>query len=339
MGSRSRPRPAAKTAGDIATELVAEMPDHPARSLAKILRERCGRAMSIERARGMINYRLGKDGKDKRKWARYPRPDRKPGQLVEMPKSKAEPWTPYVLEVVGRVGILSDIHVPYHSDVALAAAVDYLRGQQLAALVLNGDVADFYTISRWVKNPAMRNLKAELGQVRQLLAWIRQEFPSIPIVYKLGNHEERWTHWLWQHAPEICDEPEMGLRAWFHLDEHGIDLVDDQRPVMAGKLPILHGHELPKGLTNPVNMARGAFLRTLSTILVGHGHRTSGHAESNLWHEEVFCWSQGCLCDMNPEYARVNRWNWGFATVDIHAAGDFDVENLRITADGKVRTS
>jgi hypothetical protein len=86
-------------------------------------------------------------------------------------------------------------------------------------------------------------------------------------------------------------------------------------------------------------MARGAFLRTLSTILVGHGHRTSGHAESNLWHEEVFCWSQGCLCDMNPEYARVNRWNWGFATVDISKGGEFGVENMRISSDGTVRTS
>jgi len=115
--------------------------------------------------------------------------------------------------------------------------------------------------------------------------------------------------------------------------------VEDQRPVMAGKLPILHGHELPKGVSAPVNPARGAFMRTLSTVLVGHSHRSSGHAESDMWHDETFCWSTGCLCDLTPEYARINRWNWGFALATVHEDQSFDVENLRITADGKVRSS
>jgi len=115
--------------------------------------------------------------------------------------------------------------------------------------------------------------------------------------------------------------------------------VEDQRPVMAGKLPILHGHELPKGVSAPVNPARGAFMRTLSTVLVGHSHRSSGHAESDMWHDETFCWSTGCLCDLTPEYARINRWNWGFALATVHDDESFDVENLRITADGKVRSS
>ena len=86
-------------------------------------------------------------------------------------------------------------------------------------------------------------------------------------------------------------------------------------------------------------MARGAFLRTLHTVLVGHGHRTSGHAESSMWHDEVFCWSQGCLCDLTPEYARINRWNHGFAVVTVDKDGTFDVDNLRISKQGKVRSS
>ena len=326
----------------MARSIVRRYPDAPARSLAKKLVDKTNGAITVESARSRIRYLIGQQGatsKGKPGSRFAARPARVPGQGVEMPASQARPWTPYELEVEGLVGVLSDIHVPYHSDVALSSAVRYLKRRKPAALLLNGDFADFYAISRWVKDPSQRNFKGEVGQVRQLLRWLRQEFPKIPIVAKLGNHEERWIHWLWQHAPEISDEPEMGLRNWFKLDELDIDLVEDQRPIMAGRLPILHGHELPKGLTNPVNMARGAFLRTLSTILVGHGHRTSGHAESNLWHEEVFCWSQGCLCDMNPEYARVNRWNWGFATVDISKGGEFGVENMRISSDGTVRTS
>lgn len=54
---------------------------------------------------------------------------------------------------------------------------------------------------------------------------------------------------------------------------------------------------------------------------------------------EVFCWSTGCLCDLRPEYARINKWNHGFAAVTVHDDGSFDVSNQRVTADGRVRSS
>lgn len=256
-----------------------------------------------------------------------------------MPPSHAEPWTPHVLEVAGAVGIMSDVHVPYHSETAVMAAVQFLKTQQLAGLLLNGDIADFYAISRYMKDPKRRDFKGELAAVREFIGWMRHEFPGIPIVLKAGNHEERWTHWLYQHAPEISDEPMMSLTAWLKLGDHDITLVEDQRPVMLGKLPVLHGHELPKGLASPVNVARGAFLRTLSTVLVGHSHRTSNHAESDMWHKETACWSTGCLCDLRPEYAVINRWNHGFAVATVHQGGAFDVNNYRVMGDGSVRSA
>ena len=244
-----------------------------------------------------------------------------------------------MLETTGIVGILSDIHVPFHSEVALQAAVGHFKTVGIDALILNGDTCDFYAISRWIKDPKKRDFRGEINAATQLLAWLRQEFPGVPIVFKAGNHEERWKHWLWQHAPEISDDPRMGLDQWLDFAEHGIELVEDQRPIMCGELPVLHGHEKGKGISSPVNQARGAFLRLLHTVLEGHGHRTSGHAESDMWHRETFCWSTGCLCDLTPEYARVNRWNWGFATVTVDTAGSFDVDNYRISAKGEIRSS
>jgi predicted phosphodiesterase len=243
------------------------------------------------------------------------------------------------MKVLGPVGILSDVHVPYHSEIAVAAAVGFLKEQSLSALLLNGDIADFYAISRYQKDPKQRDFKGELEAVRQFLAWLRSEFPNIPIVYKIGNHEDRWTHWLWQHGPEISDDPRMSLTAWLELDKHDMQIVEDQRPVMLGKLPVLHGHELPRGLASPVNVARGAWMRTLSTVLVGHSHRTSNHAESNMWHHETACWSTGCLCDLRPEYAKFNKWNWGFAVATVHERGQFDVNNYRVMSDGSVRSA
>jgi predicted phosphodiesterase len=326
---------------EMARKLAAKFPDAPARTLARRLVSESNNAITLHQARMRMQRQFGTHGTKNRKQvkAAAPRAKRKAGEDYTMPPSHAEPWTPHVMRVLGPVGILSDVHVPYHSEVAVTAAVNFLKGQQLTGLLLNGDIADFYAISRYMKDPKQRDFKGELEAVRQFVAWIRHEFPDIPIVYKVGNHEERFTHWLFQHAPEISDEPMMSLHAWLKLGDHQITLVEDQRPVMLGKLPVLHGHELPRGLASPVNVARGAWMRTLSTVLVGHSHRTSNHAESNMWHHETACWSTGCLCDLRPEYAKFNKWNWGFAVATIHERGQFDVHNYRVMSDGSVRSA
>jgi len=326
---------------DKARKLCRMHPDAPSRTLAKRLVKECNGAITLHQARLRIQRQFGVQGSRNRKTVKpvAPRAPRKAGEIIAMPKSAAGEWTPHRLDVLGPVGILSDVHVPYHSEIAVAAAVGFLKDHDLSALLLNGDIADFYAISRYMKDPAQRDFKGELEAVRDFIAYLRQEFPKIPIVYKTGNHEDRWRHWLFQHAAEISDDRRMSLCAWLDLDKHGVTLVDDQRPVMLGKLPVLHGHELPKGVAAPVNVARGAFLRTLSTVLVGHSHRTSNHAESDMWHHETGCWSTGCLCDLRPDYCVINRWNHGFAMVTVHKGGAFDVNNYRVMSDGTVRSA
>lgn len=325
----------------IVREIVARHPDAPARTLARRVVSETGGAITLEQARHRVRMALGIHGERHRKNSTTKNLHRAPraaGQVVAMPATQAEPWLPHDLGVVGKVGVLSDIHVPYHDETALRAAVDHLRAEQIDALLLNGDWADFYSISRHEKNPKHRNFKAELQAVRQLLEWLRQEFPGVPIVAKLGNHEERWEKWLWAHAPEISDEPIMSLDHWFGFDKLGIELVKDKRIVMAGQLPILHGHEKGNGISSPVNQARGAFLRLHHTVLEGHGHRTSTHSEPDMFGRETVCFSTGCLCDLRPAYAVLNKWNHGAAIVEVHADGSFDVENFRVQA-GKVRQS
>jgi len=328
--------------GDAITQivhgLIRRFPDAPARTIARRVVEEANGAITLEQARSRVRKAIGQSGKEHRHKAVAPRPARQAGVVYEMPRSVTRPWKPHRFDVTGRVGVLSDAHIPFHDERALAAAVAHLKKAGIAGLLINGDWADFYAVSRHEKNPRDRDFRGELKAVRESLQWIRQEFPKIPIVYKLGNHEERWQKWLWQHAVEISDEPEMGLDVWLKTERSGIEIVDDQRIILLGELPVLHGHELPRGLSSPVNAARGAFLRTHHTVLVGHSHQTSGHCDTDLFHRETFVWSAGCLCDLTPEYARVNRWNHGAAIVEVHADGQFDVSNLRI-ANGVVRSS
>jgi predicted phosphodiesterase len=330
----------ADTITEIAKRLCRENPDHPTRGLARRLVKEANGAITIEQARKRIGRQFGVMGKLHRKHIKAvaPREPRQAGVEYRLPPTMAEPWTPHVLDVTGRIGILSDVHVPYHDERAVRVAVGHLLEVGIDALILNGDIADFYAISRWIKDPRQRDFAGELEACRDFIGWIRETFPDIPIVYKSGNHEERWQHYIWQHAPELSKDKLTSLQAWLHLDQHDITLVEEKRPIMLGKLPVLHGHEKGTGISAPVNQARGAFMRLHHTVLEGHGHRTSVHCEPDMFHSETTCWSTGCLCDLAPDYARLNKWNHGFAIATVHDGGEFDVANLRI-AGGKVRSS
>ena len=325
----------------IVRRIVEAHPDAPARTLARRIVEEANGAITLEQARTRVRKALGLTGDKQRKQSqtKHLHRERRPAGLrMTMPPSRAEPWLPFDLGIVGRVGILSDIHVPYHDETALWAAVEHLQSEKIDALVLNGDWADFYSISRHEKNPKYRNFRNELHAGRDLLKWIRQEFSGIRIVAKLGNHEERWAAWLWQHAPEISDDPIMGIDNWYGFHNLGIELVQDKRIILCGALPVLHGHEKGNGISSPVNQARGAFMRLHHTVLEGHGHRTSTHSEPDMMGRETVCFSTGCLCDMRPAYAVLNKWNHGFAIAHVHADRSFDVQNMRIMS-GKVRQS
>ncbi len=324
-----------KTPQRIAAEkLCKKFPETANRTLAKKLSD--SHQITLEQARSLVRSVRGNCGNRMRKHAEAPRVNGVAGTKPKMPPSLAEPWLPFELGNGIKVAILSDIHVPYHSEIALNAAVKYCKSRRPDVLLLNGDLADFYSISRHQKDPSKCDFKKECRMVKECLAWLRSQFPKARIVLKCGNHEERWQHWLWNRAAEISDFEQMRLDQWIDAAKYDVEVVTDQRPVMVGRLPVMHGHEVGKGISAPVNAARGLFLRTNSTMLVGHGHRTSHHVEPDWKHVETSCWSTGCLCDLSPEYARIQKWNYGMCHVTVDAVGGFHVDNMRISLDGEI---
>jgi predicted phosphodiesterase len=318
-------------------------PDAGNRTLAKALHEQHPfQFKSLENARNAVRDYHGNMGKASVRQANARgtfRPGRKPGELPPLPTSEAKEWLPYELDA-RRVLVLSDLHLPHHSVEAIELALAFGDTFKPDAVLLNGDVFDFYMLSRFDKNTSALKVSGELDKGRELFAHLRQRYPRAKLVFKLGNHDERWAKYINDVAPLLADVPGImdGWQGAAGIHANKVDVVGDHRPVMLGKLPVLHGHELGRGISSPVNPARGAFLRAHHTILVGHSHQTSSHADTNLWHSETQCWSTGCLCTLTPDYARVNRWNMGFAAVEVHKNGGFDVSNMRI-ANGAVRKS
>jgi predicted phosphodiesterase len=322
-----------------AEQLCRKFPDAPNRTLAKRLAAEY--QCSIDQARSLIRVVRGAYGKQRAEACKDKslfRPKGKAGTKPKLPPSLAKKWEPFELGGGITVGVISDLHIPYHDEQAIQAAVAYLRRRRPDVLLINGDYGDWYSVSRYMKDPKKRRLKREIRMQRDGLKWLRSQFPKARIVAKEGNHELRWSHFLFNSAPEVSEFPQVSLPRILGMKTLGIEYVDNQRPIMAGKLPVFHGHELGKGISSPVNAARGVFMRMISTALVGHHHRTSSHTEPNWKHEEIVCWSTGCLCNLNAEYAVINKWNAGFGVVEVDKSGQFQVDNLRLNTDYAVRS-
>jgi predicted phosphodiesterase len=260
-----------------------------------------------------------------------------PRKQYTLPKGVKElgDWGAEEVDTPGWWLVMSDIHVPFHDATVIRKCVSEAKKSKIAGVLLNGDLMDCFAVSHWQKDPRKRDFAKELRTTQEFLGWIRQQFPKARMIYKHGNHDERYQLWMELKAPELLDIPEFDLAEISHASRHGYETVKDKRPVKLGKLWTLHGHEYARTPFGPVNPARGLFMRAKVSAMCGHLHQTSQHSESDLSGELVSCWSTGAMCDLHPLYAPLNKWNHGDAMVHVGLHGEYEVNNRRVV-DGKV---
>lgn len=241
--------------------------------------------------------------------------------------------------------VLSDLHVPWHEPDALRPALDYGLEHNADCIILMGDISDCYALSKFTHERSKEYLADSLRATWTILCLIRDAFPKARIIYKLGNHEERWLDFFCHHGRELFEmaftrfafvmqTPKVfGVNSERNLD---IDWVEDRVPLRIAKLWLLHGHELPKAPSNPVNAARNTQLKTGECVLVGHWHQSSKHRVTTLADRVITCFSQGCLCNLHPRYSPFNpTWMHGFSLVHRDDENNFTVED-KIVLGGKV---
>lgn len=318
------------TAQEVIESELTKYPEMPTMTMAKkIYNEHVALFTSLETCRAMIRYRRGNLGKKLREVAVDKKHFRENGKAGwSIPKSIAKQNKPFKLSN-GKWLILSDIHIPYHDDNSLEIALQHAENEKIDHILLNGDICDFFAVSRWMKNPEERNLAKELQMTRQFLGHLKQRFPESRIIYKIGNHEERWQNYLYTKAPEVVGVNDFEMRSLLEFNKFGIEEVTSKQMIKAGRhLTIIHGHEKFGG-SGVVNPARGLYNTMKVCSIMGHHHQSSSHAEKSADDKFIACWSIGCLCELHPEYAPINKWNHGFAILDLNG-NDFNMTNLRI---------
>lgn len=316
-----------KISGEIVIEYLHKYPTVASRKIAElIMKDVPGLFTDAEAARSQIRYYRGACGEKNRKKLTVETYIPK----ISIEKPEEEDYTPYILpDDSYPILVGADAHIPYHDQDAVEMFFEYGMQIEAKTIILLGDWLDFYALSHWIKDPRKRNAAEEIALLRKLLTDVRAAFPNAKIVYKYGNHEERWDNYIMTHAPEIYHIPETHLEAQLGLKELGIDIVTNKRIIKAGHLYIIHGHEYVFNISNPVNPARGLYLRAKKSALCGHFHQTSEHTESAISGDMVTCWSLGALCGMHPMWMPLNRWNVGFAKIEMND-GSFSVYNKKI---------
>ena len=309
---------------------IGQYPNMASRTLARKMSEELPElGITLEQARNSVRYYRGESG-DTRKQMVMGSGNQIPVTKYESAQAAKSEFKPYILPAVGNGLLIGDIHFPYHDKPALDTAINYaIQHNATEHIIILGDLLDFYQCSRFTRDPRKFSIETELAMARKFLHDMAGIFSKV--IFKAGNHEKRFQDYVFNNAPALVGLDGLDLIKMLDLESYGIDYVSWNNPIYAGDhLTLIHGHEYGTRMFSPVNAARGLFMRALSCSVTAHGHRTSQHSEPNIRGTDLSTWSIGCLCDLHPEYAHLNKWNHGFAMLEFNGGDNWNISNHRI---------
>jgi hypothetical protein len=227
-----------------------------------------------------------------------------PEPKEEKPEEKAK-----LKETVtdGVVIVGSDAHYyPGAAPVAHRALLHFIRMLEPQVVVMNGDMVDGSTISRfprigWDNKPTV---KQEIDVVRERLSEVEDACAAhgrARLYWPLGNHDARFETYLAAHAPQYQDLTGFSLKDFFPkwapcwLVDINEDVVVKHR--WSGGLHATHNNTLKSG----------------RTMVTGHLHslRVTPHTDYNGTRWGVDC---GTLADLPGaqfiDYTEANPLNW-----------------------------
>lgn len=224
--------------------------------------------------------------------------------------------------------VVSDTHSVYQDKAAVGAMMrvgDALEPDRVCHI---GDLLDFYSLSKYEKDPQrMREatLEKEVRSVQPLIKWIN-ETSKLPPIYTLGNHEKRLQTHLVHNVPSYYEYAGADIKSLLNLPErwqvYGYGVVP-----RLGQLGITHGDTVR---TDAGASALAQRRKIGGSILHGHTHRMAAVSFSDSL-GEYWAYEIGHLSERQPAYmSHMPNWQQGFAVVSVRRNGEFHVELVPI---------
>lgn len=219
----------------------------------------------------------------------------------------------------------SDQHFPFEQKVCIKLSRQFIRDLQPGAVHLLGDIIDFYTISRFSRDPNRRlTLQGEIDSASAYCEGVRDDAPKADIFYSEGNHENRLTRYLHSEAKELASLSCLNLPSLLGLDRLGIKYVEANKPYKIGHLLYTHGEIVRKhsGMTASAHIDKYG-----CSVIHGHTHRLGSYYRTTM-SDTHGGWENGCLC-APPTYMNSPNWQRGFSVV-WYDGPKFHVEQVPI---------
>lgn len=206
--------------------------------------------------------------------------------------------------------VASDIHFPYQDDKAVKRFVTDCFLNQPDIIILNGDLLDFYKLSRFSKDPAGRSPRDEIEMCKSFLKDLRESCPKAEIYYTIGNHETRLEKYVLDKAPEIACLVDNVFEI---IKVSDYDVIGCSSLLLNDTFMFKHGTRL--GNKSGLSAIKELEAHYLSGA-TGHTHRLAKFTTRKSG--KRFVWFEtGCLCDLDPEYMVQPDWQQGYAIIEI----------------------
>lgn len=229
-----------------------------------------------------------------------------------------------------RVVFLSDLHFPFVDTKIIPQILSLIQDYKPHRVVLNGDLFDFYDLSRFIKVPGKEfTLQDELDQGQEFIKAVRVAIGDSGIIdFIPGNHEDRLVKYLATDGSALQSLRGLRMEELVKSQEYGVTVHPREGFMLRPNFLVFHGTKVSKHSSYTCKSELDS--HGLSGIS-GHTHRLGLHLKSDLsgtksWYE------QGCLCTLAAEYITgTPNWQHGFALGEFAWESDwFNVELVQI---------
>ncbi len=224
--------------------------------------------------------------------------------------------------------VWNDFHRPYHDAKAVKCAEAIASYVQPDYIHYNGDIIDFYALSKFDKKPRkIADLQNDLDDIDSMFRYHRTLFKKAKMYYHLGNHEDRLRRYLWTVAKELSELRCLELPELLGLNRYEINMVDYEEGLKINDTFVIQHGDIVSAHSSYT--AKRMYEKHGGCGIHGHTHRGGVHYK-NDYEKLKGWWENWCLCDLNPDYVKNPNWQQGISIIYFSESKQFFVEPVPI---------
>lgn len=213
------------------------------------------------------------------------------------------------------------------------AAITMIRELRPHRVILNGDVCDFFQLSRFFKGNREDTLQEEIDEANEIRRRIREAAPDCVFDETEGNHDNRLLSYVIANAKSLSSLRALKPEALLAAKELGIRRHPGAGLLLRRHFLVKHG-DLVRA--DAMATAKAELKKARVSGISGHTHRMGTYRE--VGYQKTQWTEQGCLCRVDPDYiVGPPNWTQGCAVIELSTRTESFVVHEVPYVDGELR--